>query len=88
LSTRVPYFAHNGDALAAASTPSTGAIRDSGGDIRQSTTGVGTPVSDRIVIAASLGGALGGGAVGLSGHGQARQVALDVGDEHRHSRGR
>ena len=53
LSTRSPYLDHSGEALAVASTLSAGPIRDSGGEIRVSTTGVGTPLSDRIVTAAS-----------------------------------
>jgi hypothetical protein len=53
LSTRVPYLAHSGDALALAPTSSAGPIREAGGVIRVCTTGVGTPVSDKIVTAAS-----------------------------------
>jgi len=49
----VPYLAHSGDALALASMPSAGPIRDAGGVTRVYTTGVGTPFSDRIVTAAS-----------------------------------
>ena len=48
-----PYFAHSGEALAAASTSSAGAMRDRGATMRVCTTGVGTPRSSRIVTAAS-----------------------------------
>ena len=52
-STGSPYFAHSGDAFAAASTPSAGAIREAGASRRVWATGVGTPYSDSSVIAAS-----------------------------------
>ena len=52
-STRVPYFANSGEAFAAPSTSSAGAMRDAGARSRVWTTGVGTPFSQRIVTAAS-----------------------------------
>jgi hypothetical protein len=52
-SLRVPYLDHSGDAFAAPSTSSDGAIRERGPGSFVCTTGVGTPLSDKIVTAAS-----------------------------------
>jgi hypothetical protein len=52
-STRSPYFAHSGDAFAAASTSGAGSMLDDGPSSRVCTTGVGTPFSDNSVTAAS-----------------------------------
>ncbi len=49
----MPYFAHIGDAFAAASSPGNGSMLDDGPSIRVWTTGVGTPFSDSSVTAAS-----------------------------------
>jgi hypothetical protein len=50
---RVAYFAQSGEALAAPSTSGAGAIFDWGARIFVRTTGVGTPLSERIVATAS-----------------------------------
>ena len=52
-STRSPYLANSGEALAAASTSSAGPMRERGARRRVRTTGVGTPSSSRIVTMAS-----------------------------------
>jgi hypothetical protein len=53
LSTRVPYFAHSGEAFAGPSTSGAGPIEADGAASFVSTTGVGTPSSSSTVTTAS-----------------------------------